>query len=296
MIIDIHTHVEFKNSKERYSPEEFVAAMDKGDIDISIVLGGDQLDAGNAPAWAKDLIKLPTNFSDEEVANFCRRYPDRLIGFASIHPGRYRPELKVERALKELGLRGLKLYPHSGFYPNDARLNLVYQKCAEMNIPVMIHTGIKAVSWQKMKYNNPIFIDDVATNFPELKIIMCHGGYPWVEEFIAVAYSNPNIWVDLTFLEYIERTFKRPGLAEDIIKRLYDLIGPKKLLWGSEGPFMNLPLFGKHGPENYKKSQDFLVNRFSFLSEEDKKDILGKNAEKLLNIGGKDERRLYSKT
>lgn len=89
MIIDIHTHIEFKNSKERYSPKEFIAAMDKCKIDISVVLGGDQLDAGSAPVWAKDLIKLPTNFSDEEVANFCQKYPDRLIGFASIHPGRY---------------------------------------------------------------------------------------------------------------------------------------------------------------------------------------------------------------
>ena len=166
---------------------------------------------------------------------------------------------------------------------NDPRLNLVYQKCMDLDIPVMIHTGIKAVSWQKIKYNNPIFIDDVATGFPELKIIICHGGYPWVEEFITVAYSNANIWVDLTFLEYIEKKFRKVGLAEDTIKRLYDLIGPERLLWGSEWPFMNLPLFGKYGPENYKKSQDSLVNCFSFLSQKDKRAILGGNAAKLLN-------------
>jgi len=255
----------------------------RGGIDISVVLGGDQADAGRKPDYAP-FISSPTNFSDEEAANFCSKYPKRLIGFASVHPDRYKPELKVEKAIKDLGLKGVKLYPHSGFYPNDPRLNLVYQKCVELDVPVMIHTGIKAVSWQAIKYNNPIYVDDVAIQFPDLKIIICHGGYPWIEEFVTVAYSNPNIWVDLTFLDYIENTFGEKGLAERLIKRLHRLIGPKRLIWGSEGPFMNLPLFGKHGAENYKRSQDFLVQRFDFLSKGDKKLILGENAASLLKL------------
>ncbi len=272
MIIDIHAHVGYKNAKERYSAEEFITVMDKVGIDKLVILGADH-----------GVFSL-TNFEDEEVASFCEKYPDRLIGFSSVHPNRSNPHLKVKQAVKKLGLKGVKLYPHAGFYVNDPRLDLVYEKCLEMNIPVMIHTGVKALQRQYLKYNNPIYIDDVVTKFPKLKVIMCHGGFPWCDEFLAIAHSASCVWVDITFLDYIENIFKRKGLCERIIKNLAEVIGPHRLLWGSEGPFMNLPLFGQHGPDHYVKSQEFLVKRFDFLSEEDKKGLLGDNAARLLNI------------
>jgi len=232
MIVDFHTHVEYKNLNEKYSTQEFVQAMDIGGVDKSIILGNDQSDMGSKPSWVDiSWMKVATNFEDEDVADFCNQFPDRLIGFTSIHPDRYLPHKKIERAIKEFRMKGVKLYPHSGFYPNDPRLDLVYQKCVELRVPVMIHTGPKAVKWQYIKYNNPTFIDDVATKFPDLEIIISHGGYPWVEEFMAVVYSNENIIVDITFLDYIEEVFKKPRLTEETIKRLIELIGPKRLVW-----------------------------------------------------------------
>ena len=285
MIIDFHVHIENKNASEKYSADDIVDAMENSDIDISVILGNDQADAGYKQPWVDSpIMTAAVNCSDEEVAFYCNQHPDRLMGFTSIHPDRYQPHKKVERAIKEFGMKGVKIYPHSGFYPNDPRLNGVYQKCIDYDIPAMIHTGIKALQWQSLKYNNPLYVDDVATNFPDLKIVMCHGGYPWVEEFIVVAYSNSNIWVDLTFLDDIEKIFKVNMLAENTIKRLNDLIGSERLIWGSEGPYMDLPLFGSHGPEYYAKSQDLLVRRFDFLSEIDKNNILGENARKLLKL------------
>ncbi|NMC46175.1 MAG: amidohydrolase [Chloroflexi bacterium] len=285
MIIDFHTHPEFKSLNELYSPEEFIAGMDKGGVDISCLFGNDQADPGDCPKWRDSrFMAVPTNFSDEQLSAFCNHFPTRLIGFTSINPNRYQPERKVERAIKEFGMKAVKLYPHSGFYPNDPRLSLTYKFCQEMGIPVVIHTGPKAVRWQWMKYNQPIYVDDVATNFPDLRIVMCHGGYPWTEEFITVAYTNPNIWVDLTFMEVIEETYLLPGLVENTVKRLNKLIGAKRLLWGTEGPYMNLPLYGVHDPSYYEISQQKLVKRFDFFSEEDKQDILGNNAARLLGI------------
>jgi hypothetical protein len=299
VIIDFHNHVEYTSPEERWTPQKFVDGLDKGGIDRAVVLGVDQVDAGSKPDWArlasgpveaKGWITVPSampvaaNFDDEAVAEFCSAYPDRLIGFASLHPERYRPDLKVERAVKELKLKGVKIYPHAGFYPNDPRLNRAFQKCVDLDVPVMFHTGIKALRWQWLKYNNPVYVDDIATDFPEMKIVMCHGGFPWADEFLVVAYSNPNIYVDITFMEYVERVFRRPGLVENTMRQLVDLVGPRRLLWGSEGPAMFLPLFGEHGPENYKRSQDYLVNRFDFLTAEDKKDILGRNAARLLGL------------
>jgi len=285
MIIDFHAHVDFKTPKELYSPDEFIAGMDQGGIDITCLYGNDQADAGSCPAWRDErFMAVPTNFSDEELAAFCARFPKRLIGFTSINPDRYQPERKVERAIKEYGMKAVKIYPHSGFYPNDPRLTRTYELCSKLGIPVVIHTGPKAVRWQWMKYNQPIYVDDVATNFPDLKIVMCHGGYPWTEEFLSVVYANPNIWVDLTFMDYIERAFCVPNFVENTVRRLVELIGPQRLLWGSEGPYMNLPLFGRHDPDYYRRSQDYLVRRFNFLSENDKADILGYNAKRLLGL------------
>ena len=285
MIIDFHVHIDYKNVKEKYSADDIVKAMDNAGIDISVLLGNDQADAGYKQPWVdSSVMAVPVNCSDEEIAVYCRQYPNRLMGFTSIHPDRYQPHKKIERAINEFGMKGVKIYPHSGFYSNEPRLNKVYQKCIDYDVPVMIHTGIKALQWQSLKYNNPLYVDDIATNFPDLKIVMCHGGYPWVEEFIVVAYSNSNIWVDLTFLDYIEKIYKVNMLAENTLKRLIDLIGSERIIWGSEGPYFNLPLFGNHGPDYYNKSQDFLVKRFDFLSETDKNNILGDNAKRLLKI------------
>jgi predicted TIM-barrel fold metal-dependent hydrolase len=300
MIVDFHNHIGLKGTEgEWVTPEEFVRAMDSGGIDKAVILGIDQVDPGTKPPWSA-LAKGPVmkkgwlpqdsrmpvaaNLSDEDVAKFGEFNPDRLIGFASIHPARYRPDLKVEHAITRLGLKGVKVYPHAGFYPNDLRLDRVYEKCAQLGVPVMIHTGIKALAWQWIKYNNPIYVDDVATNFPDLDIIMCHGGFPWCDEFLTVAYSNPNIWVDITFMDYIEKAFGRPGLVESTMRSLVNLVGADRILWGSEGPEMYLPLYGQHDTSYYQRSQDFLVNRFDFLTDQDKENILGQNALRLLKL------------
>jgi predicted TIM-barrel fold metal-dependent hydrolase len=287
MIVDCHVHLEYRDGRcsEKFNAKELVEAMDSGGIDISVILGNDQGDAGSHPPWADQrLQRCAVQCPDEEVASYCAQYPDRLVGFTSVHPSRYQVWNKVERAITEFGMRGLKLYPHSGFYPDDERLDPVYRTCERHGVPVMIHTGIKAVAWQSIKFNNPIHVDEVAVRHPGLKIIMCHGGYPWVEEFVTVAYSNPNILVDLTFMDYIERVFRRPGLVEDTVRRLYELIGPSRLMWGSEGPFMSLPLFGDHRPDYSVRSQHSLVRRFDFLNAHDKEKILGGNAAELLAL------------
>ncbi len=285
MIVDFHVHIERGPAGKLYSAREMVDAMDQTGIDVAVLLGNDQGDAGLKPPWA-DPTRMgeDVNRPDEEIAAYCNLFPARFVGFTSIHPDRYQPHRKLERAVREFGMRGVKLYPHAGFFPNDPRLDQVYEKCVELNVPVMIHSGMKAVPWQRLKFNDPVLVDDVAVSFPELKIVLCHGGYPWTEEFLVVVHSNPNVWVDLTFLDVIENTYRVPGLVENTVSRLAAIIGTDRLLWGTEGPFMTLPLFGKHGPEYCREAQGTLVNRFSFLSEKQKQDILGDNAARLLNL------------
>ncbi len=285
MVVDFHVHLEYKTAGEKYGPAEIVDTMDQAGIDVSVLLGNDQADAGGNPPWADpSRMREDVNRRDEEIAGYCGRYPKRLVGFTSVHPDRYQPHRKVERAVKEFGMKGVKLYPHAGFFPNDPRLFRVYETCIDLGVPVMIHSGIKPVPWQRLKYNDPVFADDVAVSFPELKIVLCHGGYPWTEQFLVVAYSNPNVWVDLTFLDAIEKTYLVPDLVENTVSRLKATVGAGRLLWGTEGPYMNLPLFGARGPEYCRASQHSLVRRFPFLTEEEKDDILGNNAARLLGL------------
>ncbi len=148
----------------------------------------------------------------------------------------------------------------------------------------MIHTGPKALRMQRLKFNLPRNIDDVAVNFPDLDIVMCHAGWPWKDEFLLVANSNPNIWVDITVLHFPEIMYGVEGYTEKTIRQLVDLVGPERILWGSEGPFLDLPPMFVAGPEEQLKSMDFLVRRFDFLSDKDKDNILGGNAARLLGL------------
>jgi predicted TIM-barrel fold metal-dependent hydrolase len=299
MRVDFHCHIEPKPDGTLITPAEFLKAMDDAGIDKAVVLGVDHGETGYARPWsrrvqgpvyghgwvaAETLFPGPSDLDDDTVAAFARSAPDRLIGFASVHPDRYRPDLKVRRAVDELGLRGVKLYPHAGFYPNDPRLTRMYEACVELRIPVAIHCGIKAVRWQHLKYNDPTYVDDVATDFPDLQVVMLHGGYPWVEQFIVVAYSNPNVWVDLTFLDRIALVFNQPDLVRYTVSQLVRLIGSERLLWGTEGPYLSLPMFGSQTPKDYAASIDRLVRQFDFLTGKDKENILGGNAVRLLGL------------
>ena len=158
------------------------------------------------------------NRTDEEMAMYCGLYPTRFVGFTSVHPDRYQPHRKLQRAVREFGMKGVKLYPRPASFRMIHGSIVSLSSASKWIFRVMIHSGIKAVQWQRLKYNDPVFVDDVAVAFPELKIVLCHGGYPWTEQFLCVAYSNPNIWVDLTFLDSIEKTYMVPDLVETTIR------------------------------------------------------------------------------
>ncbi|MHB8279764.1 MAG: hypothetical protein ACYDIA_19230, partial [Candidatus Humimicrobiaceae bacterium] len=102
MIIDFHVHLEYKDQNTKYSADDIVDAMENSGIDISVILGNDQADAGYKQPWVdSSIMAVPVNCSDEEIAFYCSQHPDRLIGFTSINPDRYQPHKKVERSIKE---------------------------------------------------------------------------------------------------------------------------------------------------------------------------------------------------
>ncbi len=178
--------------------------------------------------------------SNDYVSEIVRAYPEQFIGFATVDPWKGAAAMEeVERAVTELGLRGLKLHPiHQAFYPDDTRFYPLYEKCQELGVPVLFHSGFGAAGAGmrggggfKLKYSRPIpGFDDVAADFPDLTIIMAHPAWPWIEEQIAVALHKPNVYIDLS--GWAPR-FIPEALVHEADTRLRD-----KILFGSDYPYL----------------------------------------------------------
>ena len=113
---------------------------------------------------------------------------------------------ELERSVTELGLSGLKLHPITqGFLPNDERFYPLYAKADELGIPVIFHTGhtgigagMRGGGGVRLKYSNPMYLDDVAVDFPDMPIIMAHPAFPWQDEALSVCLHKPQVYIDLS--------------------------------------------------------------------------------------------------
>jgi len=211
------------------SMEEMVAYYRR--IDIKAVL----------LAWdAETATGLPP-VTNDYVAKAVRDYPDVFIGFASVDPWKGRLAVaELERAVTELGLKGLKLHPIvQAFYLNDRRFYPLWETCSALKIPLLVHTGTTGVgagvrggNGLKLKYAQPIpYIDDIAADFPDLTIIGAHPSWPWQEEMLAIAVHKTNVYIDLS--GWSPKYFS-PSLIKYTNTILQD-----RVLFGSDYPFLS---------------------------------------------------------
>ncbi len=145
--------------------------------------------------------------SNEEVAESAAEHADICIPFASIDPARGKMGVREARRLIEhYGVKGFKFHPIiQGFSPNDRDVYPLYEVIAEAGLPALFHTGqtgigagMRGGGGLRIKYANPILLDDVAADFPDLQIVMAHPGVPWQDEQLSVALHKPNVWIDLS--------------------------------------------------------------------------------------------------
>jgi predicted TIM-barrel fold metal-dependent hydrolase len=213
------------------------------------------------------------------VADFCARDPKRLFAFGSIHPTtgdgggpRTAGEVRADMdALASMGIRGIKLHPpHQLFSPDDYRdgklpaLAALYEKAIEHRMPVMIHTGTSIFPGARSRLGNPMPLDDVAVDFPDLVLVLAHAGRPlWMEECFFLARRHPNLHLDVsgippkTLLEY----FPRLEAVSD------------KVLFGTDWP-------GPGVPDPARNIADF---RALAISGEAQRKILRENALRILS-------------
>jgi uncharacterized protein len=174
--------------------------------------------------------------SNEFVANICKKYPSRFIGFASVDPRKTDACEQLKYAVEKLSLKGLKLHPPlQNFYPNDRIVWPVYALASEMGIPVVFHVGSTPFgNLVKLKQADPILIDDIANDFPNLKIILTHLGTLWHNESFMITEKHPNVYIDTAAYPY--------EIKEMLTEKLIMRVGPEKFIFGTDFP---MPYEGK---------------------------------------------------
>jgi predicted TIM-barrel fold metal-dependent hydrolase len=213
-----------------------------------------------------------TPVSSEEVAELAAAHSDVLIPFGSVDPWRDKVALRsIRRLVGEYGVKGFKFHPSTqAFYPNDMRFYPLYAAIEEAGVPVVFHTGqtgigtgMRGGGGVRLKYSNPMFLDDVAADFPDLTIIMAHPSVPWQDEGLAVAVHKPNVYIDLS--GWSPKYFE-PKLLQYVNRMLSD-----KVLFGSDFPLIT--------PERWLRD-------FDGLSVDDavRPKVLKQNAIRALNL------------
>lgn len=176
-------------------------------------------------------------YSNEEVATIAADNADIMIPFASIDPAKGRAGAREARRLvREFGVRGFKFHPtQQGFFPNDRMAYPLYEAIEEEGAISLFHTGQTGVGagmrggmGMRLKYSNPIYLDDVAVDFPDLKIILAHPSFPWQEEALSVATHKPNVFIDLSGWS--------PKYFPPILVQYANSLLKTKMLFGSDWP------------------------------------------------------------
>lgn len=211
-------------------------------------------------------------YANEEVAEACARHSDILIPFASIDPARGRMGAReARRLIADHGIRGFKFHPTmQGFYPNDRTAYPLYEAIAEAGLPALFHTGQTGVgagmrggNGMRLKYSNPMHLDDVAVDFPDMPIVLAHPSFPWQDEALAVATHKPNVWIDLSGW--------RPKYFPPILVRYADTLLRDRVLFGSDWPMI--------APEGWLEEFETLP-----IKPENRPGILKGNAARLLGL------------
>ena len=178
-------------------------------------------------------------YANEEVAGLAAENSDVLIPFASIDPAKGRLGAREARRLvRVFGVKGFKFHPTmQGFYPNDRMAYPLYEAIADESAITLFHTGQTGVgsgmrggNGMRLKYSNPMYLDDVAVDFPDMPIVLAHPSFPWQDEALAVAQHKPNVYIDLSGWS--------PKYFPDILIRYANTLLKKKMLFGSDWPMI----------------------------------------------------------
>lgn len=281
MVIDVHVHPGFYDliceDPQRVDERKKVMGWDLMSL-IPLELIIRQMDYAGIDKYvllAQDLTTISgaAVISNEEIERIVQMNPERFIGFASVDPHRNDALEVLDHAFGDIGMMGLKLHPSKQqFYPADPKLYPIYEKCIQYNKPILFHAGM---SWEPntlLKYSNPVNFEEVAVEFPNLRLCLAHFGFPWILETASLVLKYENMYADTSML-YMDS-------PEDFFTHIFTkIMGPlwidnnlkDKILFGSNSP--------RFRPRRIKQGIDSLGLRANTNAK-----ILGENAMKFLGL------------
>lgn len=185
-------------------------------------------------------FKIPSN---EIIAKIVSKFPEKFMGFASIDPNKEGAIEELEKSIKKLNLKGVKLNPAmQSFDPLSKKAKEIYDEINNMKLPLVVHTGMVWQSKYSIEYCNPIIWDKIAREYSEMKIILAHFGWPWIWEAAIVSMRNENVYLDIsntftgTCFEHLKYL-----LTEAIPKRVTERFLSEKIVFGSDYPRIEIP-------------------------------------------------------
>jgi predicted TIM-barrel fold metal-dependent hydrolase len=271
-VIDVHTHV-FPDDVadeyiEHYAAHSGLSAVCRPTIDglFAAYEGIDLAKCVALPEWegtrpfeSKDLRFAAESATFYEKCYFytynewlgkVQKEHERLICFGGVHPDDPDCAGEFERMVGRYGLSGMKLVPcMQHFYLNDRRLFPIYERAAQHKIPVLVHTGGDPVFGREV-FGHPHDMDEVASAFPKLTVIMAHMGIPFFEETKQVMKRHPNVHTDISFTvsfgdvhsfatrHGMDTSFLSPEFWRETVSSLVREVGPERVLFGSDFPFV----------------------------------------------------------
>jgi predicted TIM-barrel fold metal-dependent hydrolase len=220
-----------------------------------------------------DSLRQKKKITNEEIAELAHQHADVAIPFASVNPHRGTEGVRLARKLiKEYGVKGFKFHPsEQDFFPNDRLASPLYEAIAEAKLPALFHTGQTGVGAGtpggggiRLKYSNPMLLDDVAADFPEMPIVLAHPSFPWQEEALSVATHKPQVYIDLSGWS--------PKYFPPILVQYANTLLKDKIMFGSDYPVIS--------PERWLADFETLK-----IKPEVRPLILKTNAARLLKLG-----------
>lgn len=290
MIVDIHTHLwtpeylpvewlEDYHRKglfdyDRIDVKRLIADLDEGGVDKAVVL-----------AYELEHMWNPAKRMNRFVVEKVKEYPERLIGFAGVAPldkyGRLnRRSLEdFEKYITEYGMKGMKMLPVGDHYkPNDNRVYVFYEKAAELKVPILLHQAATlAPPNTPMEYGRPTFLEEPLLDFPELKFLAAHFGYPWAEELLVMMRKIPNLYTDVS-----ASVLYRPSILSRNLAMAKEYGVLDRALFGTDYPVTKQRPYVDWIKNSYNQIAE--KNSFPVLTQEDISGILGGNAVRFLGL------------
>jgi len=253
--------------------EKLISNMDQAGVDTTVILPVD---------YGMGIGEPSVSYLEQNriFADLQKKYPGKIVSFAGVDPRRPDAKNVIRQAIEEWGCRGLKLHPGSGYYPNDRDTYQLLEAIADLKVPILFHTG-QVINPLRSKYCDPIYLDDLLLDFPELTFVAAHLGMGWRESLFHMAQTKTNLLADISGWQ--PTAAKNPEEFCHVLRRALDSFGQERILFGTDGPYYQTIMPDKEFINLIQNLPEKAPDGLKFTREEVDA-VLGGNAKRLLGL------------